>query len=189
MYSVSWRYDGGYVPISEYAQAVEDTSLRLSPALNSHMAVYIASDSPAASAELVKVLPSDILLFSLAQSQDPQLRTLASPREYIQHEFNKLGMEERINLTRGMIIDFALVSGMWAWNDDVVPNAIICTIRFFRSFSLSEIPTNLSSSQFECLQTVRSGARLEPGFWVCQRDGRYEQRKKGLGGDRQCRPN
>lgn len=116
--------------MSEYAQAVQDTSLRLSPNLDSQLVVYLASDSPSASAELVQALPSNMLLFSLAQSQNPELRTLANPRDYIQHEFNDLGVEERINLTRGMVIDFALASGMWAWDDDIVPNATICTIRF-----------------------------------------------------------
>jgi len=127
-HATSWRYNGGYVPISEYARAMQDTSLRLSPKSNSQMAVYLASDSPSASAKFVNILPSDTLIFSLAQSQNPELRALASPKEYIQHEFNKLEAEERIKLTRGIIIDFAMTSGMWAWNDDIVPNATICTI-------------------------------------------------------------
>jgi hypothetical protein len=109
---------------------VQDTSLRLSTQTESPIAIYIASDSPSAKAELVDALPSDIqIIFSLARSQNPKLRALASPNDYVQAEFDKLELEERKNLTRGMLIDFAMLNGMWAWDDEIVPKATVCTIR------------------------------------------------------------
>jgi hypothetical protein len=129
-HAVSWKYQAGYVPIPQYAQAVQDTSSRLLAQIESPIAVYIASDSPSANAELVNSLPSHTRLFSLARSQNRQLQALASPNEYVQREFDKLDLEERVNLTRGMVIDFAMLNGMWAWNDDIIPQATVCTIRF-----------------------------------------------------------
>jgi hypothetical protein len=126
----SWRYKAGYVPIPEYVQAVQDTSLRLSAQTESPMTVYIASDSPPAEAELAGALPSNTELLSLARSRNLELRELASPKEYVQQEFNELPSEEQINLTRGMVVDFAVLSGMWAGNDDILPKAIVCTLRY-----------------------------------------------------------
>jgi hypothetical protein len=111
---------------------VQDTSLRFLTQTESVTVVYIASDSPAAEAELVDALPSNMLLFSLSRSQNPELRALASPNGYVQKEFDKLELEERVNLTRGMVVDFAMLSGMWAWNDDIIPRAIVCTIRYVK---------------------------------------------------------
>jgi hypothetical protein len=128
-HAVSWRYNAGYVPISEYVQAVQDISMGLSIENESTTPVYIASDSPSAEAELADVLPSNTQLLSLARCRNPELRALASPNEYVQQEFDKLESEVRVNLTRGMVIDFAMLSGMWAWNDDVIPKATVCTIR------------------------------------------------------------
>jgi hypothetical protein len=128
-HAVSWRYHAGYVPISEYVEAVQDTSLRFLTQ-NETIAVYIASDSPSAEAELVDALPSNMPLFSLSRSQNPELRTLASSNDYVQVEFDKLESEKRVNLTRGMVVDFALLNGMWAWNDDIIPKATVCTIRY-----------------------------------------------------------
>jgi len=129
MHPLSWKYHAGYVPIPEYVKAVQDTLLRFSTQTDSVTAAYIASDSPAAEAEFVDALPSNIQLFSLPQSQNPELRSLASPNDYVQKEFDTLELEKRVNLTRGMVVDFAMLSGMWAWNDDIIPRAIVCTIR------------------------------------------------------------
>jgi len=35
---------------------------------------------------------------------------------------------DRVRLTKGMIVDFALLSGLWAWHDDLKPGAVICGI-------------------------------------------------------------
>jgi hypothetical protein len=132
MHPLSWKYHAGYVPIPEYVKAVQDASSRFLTQTGSVTAVYIASDSPAAEAELVDTLSSNMLLFSLSRSQNPELRALASPNDYVQKEFDKLELAERVNLTRGMVVDFAMLSGMWAWNDDIIPRAIVCTIRYVK---------------------------------------------------------
>jgi len=127
LHATSWAFHKGYVPIINYAQAALATWSRLFPS-SSPSTIYIASDSPSAERELSDALPSNTSVLSLSRSANPELRTLASPKEYVQSEFAGLGEEERINATRGMIVDFAMVSGMWAWPDDVIPDATVCTI-------------------------------------------------------------
>jgi len=92
--------------------------------------LYIAADSPSAQKELIDAVPAHTWVFSLADSGSPGLRALASKRAagYVQSEFNKLGLDERVNQTRGMVVDFAMISGLWAWGGDIVPSATICTI-------------------------------------------------------------
>jgi hypothetical protein len=125
----SWAFHNGFVPIANYAQAILETWSRLFPSSPSPSTVYIASDSPSAQRELVNALPQTSVL-SLSLSANPELRALASQREYKQEDFGGLGEEERVNATRGMIVDFAMVNGMWTWQDDVVPEATICTIAY-----------------------------------------------------------
>ena len=124
---ISWKYQGKHIPISQFAEAVDDTSKRLTGSL---MPLYIATDSPSAEDELIKSIQTDTTVLSLRLSQRPELQALASPKEYIQHEFNHLKEHERIKLTRGMIVDFAMLSGMWTWDGDVSPRATVCTIRY-----------------------------------------------------------
>jgi len=137
----SYNYHGGYVPISDYVQAITDTWTRLNSEASSLQddpspdpVVYIAFDSPSAQAELASSLPRDTI-FSLSRSKDPGLQALASTRDYVQKEFDELGEEARINATRGMVLDFAIISGMWAWDGDIFPNATVCTIRSVSSVS------------------------------------------------------
>lgn len=126
----SWKYQGKHIPISQFAEAVDDTSKRLASHTGSLMPLYIATDSPSAEDELIKSIPTDTTVLSLRLSKQPELQALASPKEYIQHEFDHLEEDERIKLTRGMIVDFAMLSGMWTWDGDVSPRATVCTIRY-----------------------------------------------------------
>ncbi|KAH9942942.1 hypothetical protein B0H21DRAFT_695748 [Amylocystis lapponica] len=134
--AVSWAYHKSYVPLENYAQAARDTWARLyntsaDPAtahFPSPPVTWVASDSPDALREFVAAFPSSTALFALDLSTDPDLRALAPTRPYIQGEFDMEEEEERIRLTRGMVVDLALVSGLWAWPDDVVPGAVVCTI-------------------------------------------------------------
>ncbi|KAH8099442.1 hypothetical protein BXZ70DRAFT_1030725 [Cristinia sonorae] len=131
-------YRGSYVPMDKYIDATQNAWKRLYPNDSSASRepghypsppiTYIASDSPAALKEFTNAFPTSTAVFSLDSSTDPELRGLASPREYVQSEFNQLGEEERILLTRGMIVDFALLSGLWAWEGEVVPGATVCTM-------------------------------------------------------------
>jgi hypothetical protein len=93
------------------------------------MTVWIASDSPSAQQELVKALPADTQILSLSLSKDQELTTLESPKEYVQAEFAQLSEDSRKRQTRGMIVDLAMVAGMWNQEVAAPPEAIICTIR------------------------------------------------------------
>jgi len=121
-------YRGKYVPAEDFVEAVTDSWSRLNPdkALE-NLSIYVASDSITALREVVDLTASRYTTFSLFESPDAELRALASPAEYVQKEFNQLGENARIRATRGMIVDFALLSGMWATEDDALPEAIICT--------------------------------------------------------------
>ncbi|CDO73428.1 hypothetical protein BN946_scf185013.g62 [Trametes cinnabarina] len=89
---------------------------------------WLASDSPAAAREFVAAFPPATAIFSLEHHIDPALRALAPSHEYVQAEFNEEPLEERIRLTRGMIVDFAMLSGMWAWPGELLPGAVVCGV-------------------------------------------------------------
>ncbi|KAF5385381.1 hypothetical protein D9615_001072 [Tricholomella constricta] len=122
-------FKGKYVPAENFVQAVTDAWSRLNPDKSpENLSIYVASDSPAAQREVTDLTASRYTTFSLFQSADPELQALASPVEYIQKEFNQLETTARIRATQGMIVDFALLSGLWATDDDPLPQATICTI-------------------------------------------------------------
>ncbi|KAF7969009.1 hypothetical protein HWV62_20900 [Athelia sp. TMB] len=127
-HAISWRYKGGYVPTSEYAEAVNATSVRLFADVQAPVPLYIASDLPAAEFEVVDALSASRIVMSLSRSSLPQLNEVASRREYVQTEFNQLQEGERESLTRGAIVDFAMLSGMWAVAGQSRPRATICTL-------------------------------------------------------------
>ncbi|KAI0050607.1 hypothetical protein FA95DRAFT_1536124 [Auriscalpium vulgare] len=126
----SWKYHKKYVPIEDYSDAITSSWSRLftSPSYPPKPIVYVASDAPTSLAELRPLLPSDSILWSLRDSENADLRDLASPAPYVQADFNEFELEDRIKQTRGMIVDFAILSGFWAWDDDVTPAAVVCTI-------------------------------------------------------------
>lgn len=128
-----------YVPTEDYVQAAIDSWTRLHPDESSeNLFIYVASDSTAAHREVLDLTESRYTATSLFQSKNPELQVLASPSEYIQAEFNQLDEAARIQATRGVIVDFALVSGAWADEGDAVPEATVCTIRYDRPFDLYE---------------------------------------------------
>ncbi|KAI0654459.1 hypothetical protein C8Q70DRAFT_1027189 [Cubamyces menziesii] len=90
--------------------------------------MWLASDSPAAAREFVSAFPPATAVFSLEHHIDSQLRALAPSTEYVQAEFDQEPLGERIRLTRGMIVDFAMLSGMWAWPGEIVPGAVVCGV-------------------------------------------------------------
>jgi hypothetical protein len=137
--ATTWKYVGKYIPLENYLVAVKDAWKRFfSPSTSGRARVYVASDSPSAHDEFVLGLaPATASVFSLRRSEKPALRDLASPREYVQKEFNALGEDERVRETRGMMVDFALVSGMWAEDGDDTPRATVCTIGYAHSLSYS----------------------------------------------------
>ncbi|KAJ7070693.1 hypothetical protein C8F01DRAFT_390598 [Mycena amicta] len=127
----SWRvYGQQYVPVSEYVDGVVSAWSRLGLELSVddklvQPVAYIASDSPAVIDEFSASFSPD-RLFSLAASKRKELRELASPGEYVQDLFMKLENDVRVRATRGMIVDFALLSGAWANTGDLIPDATVC---------------------------------------------------------------
>jgi hypothetical protein len=127
----SFRFPGNYVPIADFANAVDDTWTRLHPDRSGEYPLaYVASDAPSALLEFSNLSNSRYRTFSLSQSKKPLLRALASPAEYRQKDFDQLEERVRIHATRGIVVDFALISGMWAWNEEILPDAVVCTVRW-----------------------------------------------------------
>lgn len=128
---LTWKYHNTHLPTSLYVDAALETWRRLNPTNQGNSLFYVASDSPAALVEFVEQLPSSVRAFSLGWSDDEELRSIASPRSYVQDEFNALTEEERILLTKGMIVDFALISGLWMdeHGPNVRPYATVCGLR------------------------------------------------------------
>lgn len=88
--------------------------------------MWLASDSLAAARDFVSRFSPATAVFSLEHSTKPELRGLAPEREYVQAEFDAESLEERVRLTRGMIVDFAMLSGLWASSGHAVPEAVVC---------------------------------------------------------------
>lgn len=141
-HAAEFPYRGSYVPLNHFVSAAKDTWSRLysdedtdSSHFPSPPITYVASDSPETITAFVDSFPSSTAVFSLDLSTDPALKALAPNHEYVQDEFNQEDEEERIRITRGAIVDFAMLSGLWAWEGDVVPGATVCTLRFVLLFS------------------------------------------------------
>ncbi|KAG7099970.1 hypothetical protein E1B28_001763 [Marasmius oreades] len=125
----AWKYSspGIQVPTQEFVDATSETWSRLNLS-QSQISAHIASDSPAAIHEFSEALDKQWKVFSLSQSKDPNIKALASPEQYFQNNFEKLyDTEERVNLTRGIVVDLALLSGLWS-DGEIKPQAVVCTI-------------------------------------------------------------
>ncbi|KAH9969145.1 hypothetical protein BC827DRAFT_1121921 [Russula dissimulans] len=124
----SWKYHNENVPIEEYSTAGNAAWNRLfrSPGDFPPQAVYLASDDPGAFEDLQSQLEPGSRMFSLPKSHNSDLRSIASPAPYFQDNFSALPEVDRVRLTTGMIVDFAVLSGMWARDDDPRPGAVIC---------------------------------------------------------------
>ncbi|KAG5654158.1 hypothetical protein H0H81_006870 [Sphagnurus paluster] len=122
-------YHGEYVPVRDFVSAGTDAWQRLNPGKSaSSLMFYVATDSSTIQREVVGLTAARYTTYSLYQSADPELRGVASPEEYRQKEFDTLEKTARIRATQGMIVDFALLSGAWANEDDALPQATVCTI-------------------------------------------------------------
>jgi len=128
----SWKYHDKHVPIEEYSAAGNAAWNRLfrSKGNTAPPAVYLASDDPDVFEELQSQLEPGSRIFSLSRSGNSDLQNIASPAPYFQDKFAELPEVDRVRLTKGMIVDFALLSGLWAWHDDLKPGAVICGIRY-----------------------------------------------------------
>lgn len=122
-------YPSRRVPLSNYLEGVQHTWLKLhkEDARKQQAPVYFASDSRAAFEEFKATYKGPV--FSIFSVGDQVLRELASPGEYFQSEFASLDSLTRTRSTRGMILDLALISGLWPTEKNLHPDATICAIR------------------------------------------------------------
>lgn len=128
--SMSYSYADRKVPLEEYLEAIKATWTRLHTGESSHTlpTVYLATDSPDAQHEFYQAYQGRV--FSLYGSKNPTLRAHASPQEYRQSQFDSLDLQARISATRGMVVDLALVSGIWTSQSDLKPDATVCALRY-----------------------------------------------------------
>ena len=165
----SYGFSDNKIPLYLYMDGVKDTWARLHTGHESkaNPVVYFASDSSAAEQQFSKLY--DGPTFSLFATSHPRLRALASPREYYQNTFNELDIEYRVLATRGMVVDLAMVSGLWASGEDLLPQANVCSIRYEQKKLLP--PSAVDRLQLKCLQTCSSWFRVGPSIWQCRRHG------------------
>lgn len=71
---------------------------------------YVASDTPLIMDSLLDLVP-DWNLFHLSQSKTKNLSLMAHPHEYSQKHFHAHVKSERINYSRGLIIDLNFLGG------------------------------------------------------------------------------
>ncbi|KAF8758606.1 hypothetical protein RHS01_02616 [Rhizoctonia solani] len=125
--AMSWEFiksgSDGYVPIQNYVDAVQKTWSLVGLPGRPH--VYVASDDPVSLDEFTKIFPGYV--YSLRQwgidggrtregsvtDAAEELAELASPSAYVQSEWMNRTEEQRIRLTRGMIVEMALLSELW----------------------------------------------------------------------------
>jgi hypothetical protein len=149
----SWRYHDKNIPIEEYVTAGKAAWTRLfrSAGNSAPLSVYLASDDPNVFETLRSQFGADSRIFSLAESENPDLQKIASPAPYFQGEFSALPEADRVELTKGMIVDFALLSGLWAEHDDLKPGAVICGIQYAAFFLCLTIGVVEPVTQIQCL--------------------------------------
>jgi len=123
--AMSWRYHEGHVPLEDYLKAVADVVnlAGAEPPLN----VWVASDELDASRRFSQMLPDGFNGLSLNAIAEQELWDLAPSQAYNQSTWNDLDRETRLRETRGVIVDFAVISGIWG-DGERFPQAVICTM-------------------------------------------------------------
>ncbi|KIY69447.1 hypothetical protein CYLTODRAFT_442690 [Cylindrobasidium torrendii FP15055 ss-10] len=120
MHAESYAHRNEYIPLETIAEAFQTSNAPLA---------FLASDSPTALAAMASTLEKEQKkeVYYLGRSKHPELRAIASPHEYLQAEWSAYDAESRLRLTRGMIVDFALLSG-WGTGRMAEPGWIFCTL-------------------------------------------------------------
>lgn len=127
-----WEYHRNPIPITEYVNAALETMKRTQESPSSQPPVlYLASDSPDAIHEFTQAYHG--ATYSLSKSKHSEVRKLSSPNEYRQEKFDALPLEERRLLTKGALVDLALVTGLWDSGLDPHLHSAICGVRYSRS--------------------------------------------------------
>ena len=85
---------------------------------------------------------------------------------------------------RGMIVDFAMLSGMWAGKDDILPIASLCSIRCVL-FRLDEFILSRWACSSNVCRLTAVGLGWERAFGVVDQMGYADEKKKEMG---RCRP-
>ncbi|KZT43870.1 hypothetical protein SISSUDRAFT_977592 [Sistotremastrum suecicum HHB10207 ss-3] len=126
---VSWKYRDGFVPLLDYLHGVEKAWQKIN-ATSANKAIWLASDSVEAQRQFIDLLPAGVDTFGLSISSNPGLRSLQPSSAYRQVDWPSKAPSDRIQETRGVIVDFALLSGAWmpAAELGVWPEAVVCTI-------------------------------------------------------------
>jgi hypothetical protein len=146
--SQSWEYRGLPVPIPEFVEAVvREEERQQQQQQQDSQPIYVASDDARSLHEFSTALqakpgPQKRNVVSLRTSRIPELRALAYPSEssggYRQVDWGVDGVlqwsrAERVRYTSGMIVDFALLTGLWtdiaASSQMMIPSATVCTIK------------------------------------------------------------
>jgi hypothetical protein len=135
-----WKYHQKPIPTEVFAEAVATTWKRLhEDAADIAPAVYLASDSPDSIKEFASLVQGP--LFTLRDSKLPDLKSIASDEEYLQKSFVLLPAKKRLSLTRGALVDLAMISGLWdSEREAMLLDATVCGVRFGYSSSLLYCP-------------------------------------------------
>ncbi|KZT56131.1 hypothetical protein CALCODRAFT_330657 [Calocera cornea HHB12733] len=123
--AMSWRYHKGYVPTSEYVSAVQQAVDELD--IDS---IYVSSDALSGLLEFSEGAREEWHIHASLATAGSQVE-YSVDREtegYFQNQWDYIPDEERAALTRGMIIDLALVTGAWAKDESERPSTVICTL-------------------------------------------------------------
>jgi hypothetical protein len=124
--TLSYSFPDRSIPIQNYADAIKLTWSRLHND-DALPVVYLATDSPEVHQDFTQLYHG--VVFSLFDIHEPRLHALASPGEYYQEHFARMDLLSRITATRGMIVDLAVLSGLWPSEDAIKPDAVICALR------------------------------------------------------------
>ncbi|CAA7268075.1 unnamed protein product [Cyclocybe aegerita] len=125
--TLSYTFPDRKIPLEDYLTALKSTWSRLHPQeKDAFPVVYLATDSPEAHRQFSEKNEGET--FSLHEAANSRLRDLASPGEYYQSWFNDLGLQSRIIATRGVVVDLALISGLWPERNVHSPDAVICAM-------------------------------------------------------------
>jgi hypothetical protein len=130
----SYKYHDKYIPITVYVDEAKKAWKRLEGEdAEESLPIWVASDSP----KVIEDWPSERVFSLHAIGDDHILESLATKDEYWQSEFEDLEDEDRVDQTRGVIVDFGMISGMWADPGDIIPEAVVCAMRYVISCTVS----------------------------------------------------
>ena len=145
----SLRYGLQPIPVGEYANGISEAidEFALCAPTDKPLVIYAASDSVEAINDLQALQSSERppkcarKVVSLASSRSPEIRELVYPRldGYRQNDWSGSKAmlwtdEERVRYTTGIIVDLALLGGLWQPTANegtglIIPSAVICGVK------------------------------------------------------------